>query len=204
MSNRTESNAKSGAELTARPARRFGLVTLFLVMLAAFWAGGMVRNGMAKSYETELRASFPFMMQLNSPVTIQVEWNAVEKEIPGTDLYKAYAGPATYIVKNKSERPMKLVFPPQNCFRFSENGFAPRDPEDIPEWARQSFVLTLNPGEKRQYEEAHTVTACGVSDQRYGPFAFDFAAPSNTDPTEYVTGTVFCSIKANVTKSNSQ
>ena len=172
--------------------KRFGILTLSVVAIVAFGAGGATLSWTREPYETALRRSFPLMLALNSPASIQVNWSLVQrKEIAGTTIY---SGPATYIVKNTGYRDIKLAFPPQNSFLFNEHGMSSRDRESIPQWARQSFVLTLKPGEERRYDEFYSAMTSSPPANGFGPIAFDFAAPADADATEYATGTVLCTM----------
>ncbi|QDT56853.1 hypothetical protein Pan44_49130 [Caulifigura coniformis] len=196
----------AGPDGVVRRGKRFGWPTLVVVTIAALWAGGAIRNAMAKSYQADLLATFPSFLEINSPVSIQMDWNATETEIDGTSMFRQYSGPATYLIRNQSDRPIKMVFPPQNGFRFEVRdtgaSMSPRTSKDIPAWARRNFVLELTPGEEHRFEEDYTIASSPISEKRcYGPVGLDFAAPSGADVTGYVTGTVVCKMKAKVTKS---
>lgn len=204
MTGSTETVLEAGAARANPPGKRFGWVAVCFVAMGAFLGGGFVSAKLKEPYEAGLRTQMLFLMQINSPVRIHLQWEAAEKEISGTGTYKVYSGPATYTLWNQSDQTIKVVFPPQNCFRFSEHEMSPRNPEAIPDWARESFVLTLKPKEERRFEDTYAVTTSCVSDRHFGPFAFDFSAPTGADPTEYVTGTVLCTMEAKVDDVNAK
>ncbi|MBX7106667.1 MAG: hypothetical protein K1X57_21510 [Gemmataceae bacterium] len=189
---------------TTSQTRRFGRLALGATLLAGFVAGVMVRSWTAKREADDYRKQFPILLTYATPLQIRMKWHPeLVHSSPDQELY-FYEGAATYEFSNRGDQPIKIAFPPQSCFHFSLHECEPRTTESIPSWAREKFVVTLQPGASRSFEGTRSATTTGSdamdTTASPGDLAFDFAAPEDSQPGEFVTGTVF-SWKQAVAKS---
>lgn len=187
-----------------RPTRRFGRLALGAMLFGGFVAGVMVRDWAAKRETDDYRKQFPILLTYATPLQIRMKWHPEPVHSSPDQELRFHEGPAMYEFSNRGEHPIKIAFPPQSCFHFSLHQCDPRTTAAIPTWARETFILTLQPGASRSFEGTRSTmtTMSSAIDTRTTPgdLAFDFAAPEGTQPGEFVTGTVF-SWKQAVVKS---
>ncbi|MBX3445071.1 MAG: hypothetical protein KF774_21915 [Planctomyces sp.] len=179
-----------------RPARWPSVVLLAVMCLGV---GAAIRGyGIRHNEERQSAELLSQFVRSSQPLHIEVDWQAQLTETPDAKSY-LYQGPAQVTLRNASDHVIHVNFPPQRSRTYTvrRNGHWDVSHVDAtPDWATDDFVLTLNPGETREFETSMALTTSDRfldDDAKPGPYMLDFAAPSDADDW-FVTGTVYSSM----------